>query len=62
MTSELDPHNHHTAQTMGHGKISVLDGGLPRWIHEGYQVDSASVEMEIPLGIEVSVDREASFI
>jgi 3-mercaptopyruvate sulfurtransferase SseA len=25
---------------MGHEKVSILDGGLPRWIHEGFEVDS----------------------
>lgn len=25
---------------MGHEKVSIIDGGLPRWIHEGFEVDS----------------------
>jgi 3-mercaptopyruvate sulfurtransferase SseA len=28
---------------MGHEKISILDGGLPRWIHEGFEVDSVDL-------------------
>ncbi|KAH8082337.1 Rhodanese-like domain-containing protein [Filobasidium floriforme] len=29
-----------TFDSMGHEKVSILDGGLPRWIHEGFEVDS----------------------
>jgi len=38
---------------MGHEKISVLDGGLPRWLHEGYEVENNAVESEVPSSVEV---------
>lgn len=33
----------HTMLAFGHDKVSVLDGGLPRWIHEGEEVDTGDV-------------------
>ena len=29
----------YTFKAFGHDKVSVLDGGLPRWLHEGYDVE-----------------------
>lgn len=49
---------------MGHEKVSILDGGLPRWIHEGFEVDSedlssspASEGGEILVNGDVQVSR-----
>lgn len=32
-----------TFKALGHDKVSVLDGGLPRYIHEGYDVQMGDV-------------------
>ena len=29
----------YTFKSFGHDKVSILDGGLPRWLHEGYDVE-----------------------
>jgi hypothetical protein len=49
---------------MGHEKVSILDGGLPRWIHEGFEVDSqdlssspGSESREILVNGEIQVSR-----
>jgi 3-mercaptopyruvate sulfurtransferase SseA len=49
---------------MGHEKVSILDGGLPRWIHEGFEVDSedlssspASEKGEVLLNGDIQVSR-----
>lgn len=43
----------YTFKAFNHDKISVLDGGLPRWIHEGYEVEAGEVgntgDSEYPL-------------
>ncbi|RXK37700.1 thiosulfate/3-mercaptopyruvate sulfurtransferase [Tremella mesenterica] len=36
------PRAAYTFKAFGHEKVSVLDGGLPRWIAEGYQTESGS--------------------
>lgn len=33
-----------TFKAMGHAKVSVLDGGLPRWIAEGYPLDKTHLK------------------
>jgi thiosulfate/3-mercaptopyruvate sulfurtransferase len=43
-----------SAQAMGHEKVSVLDGGLPRYLNEGLEVENQELSSEIPEGIEVS--------
>lgn len=37
------PRGLYTFKAFGHDKVSVLDGGLPRWIHEGEEVDTGDV-------------------
>lgn len=32
-----------TFKALGHDKVSVLDGGIPRYIHEGYDVEMNDV-------------------
>lgn len=51
-------------QSMGHEKVSILDGGLPRWIHEGFEVDGedlsstpASESGEVLVNGEIQVSR-----
>lgn len=43
----------YTFKAFNHNKVSVLDGGLPRWIHEGYEVETGDVgntgDSEYPL-------------
>ena len=31
------------SQSMGHEKVSILDGGIARWMHEGYEVDNTDL-------------------
>jgi 3-mercaptopyruvate sulfurtransferase SseA len=49
---------------MGHEKVSILDGGLPRWIHEGFEVDSEDLSSspgsesgEVLVNGEIQVSR-----
>jgi hypothetical protein len=51
-------------QSMGHEKVSILDGGLPRWIHEGFEMDSedlssspASEKGEVLMNGDIQVSR-----
>ena len=37
------PRGLYTFKAFGHDKVSVLDGGLPRWIHEGNEVEAGEV-------------------
>ncbi|WRT67883.1 uncharacterized protein IL334_004857 [Kwoniella shivajii] len=34
----------YTFKAFGHENVSVLDGGLPRWIEEGYEVETGEVK------------------
>ena len=34
-------------RTFGHLNSSVLDGGLPRWIDEGFPIDTSAPNTEI---------------
>lgn len=37
-----------TFKAYGHEKVSILDGGLPRWIAEGNQIDETAPSMPNP--------------
>ena len=38
------PRGLYTFKAFGHEKVSILDGGLPRWIHEGNEVEVGEVQ------------------
>lgn len=42
---------------MGHEKISILDGGLPRWTHEGYELDTVDLSSKSEGGEVLSAEK-----
>ena len=42
----------------GHSDVSILDGGLPRWLHEGGPINTDSATTPTPVSYTAALNKD----